>query len=252
MLKISVVTAVHNRAGTIGDALRSVSSQNYPSVEHIIQDGGSDDGTVQIIRSADCAAGLVSERDTGIYDAINRGIRRSTGDVVGLLHSDDLFADNHVLAAIAKAFSDPQVDGVYGDLHYVTRDNVDVVVRRWRAGHYLEGKLKWGWMPPHPTVYLRRHIYDRFGLYDGSFSIAADYDAMLRYLLVGKIRLAYLPQVLVKMRVGGASNSSLVHIVKKSAEDLRALRTYGVGGLATLAAKNLRKMPQFISARLLK
>jgi glycosyltransferase len=246
-MKISVVTAVFNSVETIGSAIASVQSQTYSDVEHVIQDGGSRDGTLELVRKvADTSAVIVSEKDDGIYDAINRGISRATGDVIGLMHSDDFYASNAVLAKIADAFADRSVQGVYGDLQYVAADNPARVVRHWRSGDFTHSRLRQGWMPPHPTLYLRREVFERFGLYDTSFQIAADYDAMLRYLVKGQIRLAYIPEVLVKMRLGGESNRSLGRIVLKSREDLRALRNNGVGGISTLAAKNLSKLGQFI------
>lgn len=246
-MKISVVTAVYNRAGTIGDAIHSVRAQTYSNVEHIIQDGGSTDGTIEIIHQiVNDNENVVSGKDFGIYDAINRGILRTTGDVVGLMHSDDLFAHDCVLAKVASAFEGLDVDGVYGDLEYVDAVDTARVVRYWRSGEYHPSLLKRGWMPPHPTVYLRRDVFERFGLYDTSFQIAADYDAMLRYLAKGHIKLAYIPEVLVKMRLGGESNRSLARILQKSREDLRALRMNGVGGWAGLASKNLSKVSQFI------
>jgi len=246
-MKISVVTAVLNRAETIRDTIDSVRAQNHDNVEHVIQDGGSRDGTLEIVRAAaDASAVIVSEKDEGIYDGINRGIGRATGDVIGLMHSDDFFASNAVLAKVADAFADPSIRGVYGDLQYIAADNPARVVRHWRSGEFNLAKLRQGWMPPHPTLYLRREVFDEHGLYDTSFSIAADYDAMLRYLAPGKIKLAYIPEVLVKMRLGGESNRSLGRILLKSREDLRALRRNGVGGISTLAAKNLSKLGQFI------
>lgn len=246
-MKISVVTAVFNRVGTIGDAIRSVQGQDFSHVQHVIQDGGSSDGTLETVRRmANDSTRLVSEPDGGIYDAINRGIARATGDVIGLMHSDDTFATPGVLSRVVAAFQDPAVDGVYGDLQYVSASEPNKVVRHWRSGEYRPSMLKRGWMPPHPTLYLRREVFERHGLYDTSFRIAADYDAMLRYLAKGKIKLAYIPEVLVKMRLGGESNRSLGRILQKSREDLRALRNNGVGGVGTLAAKNLSKLGQFI------
>lgn len=246
-MKISVVTAVYNRVDTIAEAIQSVGLQTYSELEHVIQDGGSSDGTLdEIARLANGTTIIVSERDTGIYDAINRGIQRATGHVIGLMHSDDFFATKCVLAKIADAFADPLIDGVYGDLQYVSAKDPTRVVRHWRAGEYNPSRLKRGWMPPHPTLYLRREVFDKHGAYDTSFSIAADYEAMLRYLVQGNLKLAYIPEVLVKMRLGGESNRSLERIVRKSREDLRALRKNGVGGIGTLAAKNFSKLGQFL------
>ena len=245
-MKISVVTAVYNRADTIAAAMESVQAQTYADVEHVIQDGGSRDGTLEAVRAAATPSTVVvSERDAGIYDAINRGIGNATGDVVGLMHSDDFFAHDGVLDRVAERFQDPGIDGVYGDLQYVSASDPSRVVRNWRSGEYTPDLLGKGWMPPHPTLYLRREVFERHGLYDTSFQIAADYDAMLRYLAKGRIRIAYIPEVLVKMRVGGESNRSLERILRKSAEDLRALRNNGVGGVGALIRKNTSKIGQF-------
>ena len=245
-MKISVVTAVYNRRATIGQSVESVATQTHSDIEHVIQDGGSTDGTLDILaRKSDPRIALLSESDAGIYDAINRGIQRTNGDIIGLMHSDDFFAAPDILARVATVMADPDIDGVYGDLDYVAADDTSRIIRRWRSGAYDAKKLGKGWMPPHPTLYLRREVFDKHGLYDTSFGIAADYDAMLRYLVKGQIKLAYIPDVMVKMRVGGESNKSLRKIVLKSQEDYRAIRRNGVGGLGTLAFKNLSKIQQF-------
>ncbi|MDU8913416.1 glycosyltransferase family 2 protein [Aestuariicoccus sp. MJ-SS9] len=245
-MKLSIVTAVYNRLDTISETLDSVAAQNYAEIEHVIQDGGSTDGTICAIAARqDPRISFVSEHDGGIYDAINRGISRATGDVIGLMHSDDFFPNDQVLARVAHALDDGNVDGVYGDLDYVSAKDTSRIIRRWRSGAYIPEKLAKGWMPPHPTLYLRREVFERHGLYDTSFRIAADYDAMLRYLAKGDIRLAYIPEVLVKMRIGGESNRSLAKILQKSREDYRAIRRNNVGGLGTLAMKNLSKVQQF-------
>lgn len=247
-MKISVVTAVFNRAGTIGQALDAVSHQTYGEIDHVIQDGGSTDGTLGILEQKSSAYTRVhSAPDAGIYDAINKGITRAEGGVIGLMHSDDFFADDQVLADVAELFEDPDVDGVYGDLQYVAAEDTTRVIRHWRSGPYDPRKLRHGWMPPHPTVYLRRKVFEEFGLYDTSYRIAADYDAMLRYMGKGGIRMAYLPRVLVKMRVGGESNRSLKHIILKSREDYRALRSNSMGGAGALVRKNLSKIGQFVN-----
>lgn len=244
--KISVITAVYNRVDTISDALASVAGQDYGEVEHIIQDGGSDDGTLDIlVNHQGPQVRLTSARDHGIYDAINRGMARATGDIVGLLHSDDFFADPGVLSRVAAAFADPDVDCVYGDLQYVSAGDTTRVIRHWISGPYSRHKLTRGWMPPHPTFYIRRSLLERHGNYDTGFQIAADYDAMLRWLWRHKLRPAYIPGVMVKMRMGGDSNRSLGRILRKSREDYRALRRNGVGGIGALALKNLSKIDQF-------
>ncbi len=245
-MKISVVTAVYNNRDTVGQALDSALRQTHRDVELVVIDGASTDGTQEVLQAyADRVGVLVSEPDRGIYDALNKGIARASGEVVGFLHSDDLFADERVLSRIAEAFADPNVDAVYGDLLYVRKDDPTKVVRTWRAGAFSPSRLAHGWMPPHPTLYVRRAAYQRLGGYDTSYRIAADYDCVLRLLGRGSLRAAYIPEVLVKMRVGGASNRSLKNILRKTREDYRALRVNGVGGFGALAWKNLSKLPQF-------
>jgi glycosyltransferase involved in cell wall biosynthesis len=245
-IRISVVTAVYNCRDTVAQAIESVLSQTYPDVETILIDGASTDGTLDVLlpyrQHLDV---FVSERDLGIYDALNKGIERASGDVVGFLHADDLFDNREVLLRVAEAFADPQVEAVYGDLVYVRHGNVDQVVRYWRAGQFEPSSLRRGWMPPHPTFYVRRRVYQRFGAFDTSYRIAADYESILRFLGRARIRAAYIPQVLVRMRVGGASNRSLSNILRKSREDLRALHTHGAGGVGTVLRKNLSKLSQF-------
>lgn len=243
-LTVSVITASYNRAATLGQALDSVAQQQGVRVEHIVIDGGSTDGSVELLRAQPGIAKLVTEPDSGIYDALNKGLARATGEVVGFLHADDFFTHERVLERVAAAFADPAVEAVYGDLDYVTRDATRVI-RRWRSGAYAPEKLAQGWMPPHPTLYLRRALYQRLGGFDTGFRIAADYEFMLRMFSAG-VRPAYLPEVLVKMRWGGESNRSLSRILRKSREDYAALRRHGVGGLWTLCRKNLGKLGQFL------
>lgn len=246
-LKISVVTAVYNRESTIAEAVRSVQAQSHDDVEHVVQDGGSTDGTLGLLHQlARAGTELESAPDAGLYHAINRGIARASGDVVGVMHSDDTFAADDILETVARTFANAGIDGVYGDLEYVSASDTSRVIRYWRSGGYEPRRLRRGWMPPHPTLYLRRDVFDRWGAYDTEFRISADYDAILRWLMRGDIRLAYVPRVFVKMRVGGASNASLGRILRKSGEDYRALRRNGVGGIGTLALKNLSKVGQFI------
>jgi glycosyltransferase involved in cell wall biosynthesis len=245
-MKLTIVTVVYNRAHSIAESLASVTSQTHTNLEHIVIDGGSSDGTPDIVRLLkDPRVVMVCEPDKGIYDALNKGIARATGDVIGLLHSDDVFADAQVLEKVARAFADPAVDAVFGDLDYVAAKDAGRVIRRWQAGPYTHGSLRRGWMPPHPTLFLRSAVIARLGPYDASYRIAGDYEAILRWFHKGRIQAAYIPAVLVKMRVGGESNGSLGRILRKSREDFRALRTHGVGGIGTLACKNLRKLPQF-------
>jgi glycosyltransferase involved in cell wall biosynthesis len=245
-MKISVVTAVRNGAATLPRMLSSLHLQSHANLEHVVQDGASTDGTIAVLRAHGLAGmALRSATDGGIYAAINAGIARATGDVIGLLHADDVLAGPDVLAQVADALRDPGVDGVYGDLQYVARDDPTRVIRHWRAGAFHKSALARGWMPPHPTLYLRREVFARAGLYDTSYRISGDYDAMLRFLTSGQVRLAYLPMVMVQMQLGGASNRSFGQMIRKSREDYRAIRANGVGGLGTLMGKNLSKLPQF-------
>ena len=188
---------------------------------------------------------LVSEPDEGIYDALNKGIKLATGDVIGLLHSDDIYFDENVLAKVALLFEEKNVGSVYGDLVYVDKKDTTKVFRYWKAGEFNENKLRKGWMPPHPSFFIRKEIYDRYGLYDTDFKIAADYDLILRFLGKHKISTLYLPEVLVKMRWGGKSNKSLSNIIQKSYEDYRALKKNTFNNpLLILFKKNLSKLPQ--------
>ena len=247
MLKISVITAVYNRADTIAHAVQSVQAQSWHNVEHVVIDGTSTDGTLQAVQACmNAHTVLVSEPDKGIYDALNKGLTRATGDVIGLMHSDDFYADNDVLQSVAAAFANPAVNAVYGDLDYVAKSDTSQIIRRWRSGEYSLTKLAHGWMPPHPTLYVRRSVIEQWGGFDTQFQIAADDDAMLRYFGKGKIYPAYIPRVLVKMRVGGESNRSLARIWLKSKEDYTALRRNGVGGMGALIWKNVSKLGQFL------
>lgn len=246
-MKFTIITAVYNRAATIGQAIESVALQSYRNVDHLIVDGASTDGTLQAIRARQLPnMRVISEKDAGIYDALNKGVGAAQGDVIGLMHSDDFFAHDNVLAKVAACFEATGADAVYGDLDYVSAKDPAHIIRHWRSGDFARQKLTRGWMPPHPALFVRREIFARFGAYDTSYQVAADYDAMLRWLWTGRIQVAYVPEVLVKMRVGGESNRSLGRILVKSHEDYRALRANGVGGIGTLAWKNISKLPQFL------
>ena len=248
-LKISVITAALNCAHTIGEAIESVRLQQGADVEHIVIDGGSDDGTLDVVtRAGGHLACVVSEPDRGIYDAINKGLARATGDIVGLLHADDHFAGTDVLADVARIFEDPSVDVVYGDLQYVSAQDTSKVVRHWCAGEFNPRRLARGWMIPHPTLYVRRRVFERIGTYDLRYKIASDYDYILRVLSAGGLGVAYLPRVMVRMRAGGMSNRTLRNLLRKSREDLRILRERQIGagwGLAALVWKNVGKVSQF-------
>lgn len=245
-MKISIITSVYNNQETIAEAINSVLSQTYSDIEYIIIDGGSTDDTVNIIKSyQNRLAAFISEPDKGIYDGLNKGIKLATGDVIGFLHSDDLYENNRVIEKVALAFIDNAIDSAYGDLTYVNKNDPTKIIRYWKSGKFLLNKLRNGWMPPHPTFFVKRKVYEQYGLFDTHFRIAADYDLMLRFLGKYQISTQYIPSVLIKMRVGGESNKSLKNVLRKSAEDLQAMKNNGIGGIFSLIIKNLSKLPQF-------
>jgi len=246
-MKISVITVCYNSAATIVDTVESVLAQTHPELEYLIIDGGSTDGTLDLLAPfRDRMAALVSEPDRGMYDAMNKGIARATGDVVAILNSDDVYAGAEVLARVADCFESSGADVVYGDLHYVTAD-LSAVVRDWRSGSYRPGQFKRGWHPPHPSFFVRRGVYAALGGFKSDLRIAADYEFMLRVLQAQGRTAAYLPEVLVKMRTGGASNRSVANIAKANYECYRAWRMNGYGVLTAGAAvlrKPLSKLKQ--------
>jgi glycosyltransferase len=247
-MKISVITAVYNRHETIGDALRSVFSQQNVDLETIVVDGDSTDGTSGVIsqfgNQVSCS---IREPDTGIYNALNKGLRAATGDVIGFLHADDWLADENVLADVSRLMDDPSVDGVYADLDYVDANNRNCVHRRWVSGAYDVRKFRRGWMPPHPTVYFRRGLYERFGLFNEDLRTAADYELLVRMMVRHGAKMAYLPRVTVKMRVGGASNASLANRLNANRDDRQAWLINGLKPPIGLRfTKPLRKLPQFL------
>jgi glycosyltransferase len=249
-ITISIVTATWNCASTLPDCLASVARQVYTNREHVIVDGASTDGTIDIInRNIDQIATFKSECDNGIYDALNKGIQLTTGDVVGFLHADDLYASDDVLSKIAQAFDDTTVCAVYGDLVYVSQQDTSKVIRRWQSNPFNQRDLGWGWMPAHPTLYVRRDWYSKFGGFDISYQISADYLSILKFFTQPAFKTKYIPDVLVTMRLGGASNKSIKAIIKKYEEDWRAMRSchFSIpGALRAIAWKSLSKLCQFL------
>ncbi len=244
-MKFSIITAVYNREKTIGDAIHCLQQQTFGDYEHIIIDGASRDGTVaEVERLADHRTRLVSEPDAGIYDAINKGVAMARGDIIGLLHSDDMFAHSRVLETVADRFACGRYLMTYSDLDYINKDS-GRTVRHWRAGSYHPRQLRRGWMPPHPTVFAARSMFEALGAYDTSYRIGADYEAMLRYFAVHGDKAAYIPETLVLMRTGGASNHSLRALLRKMSEDRRSMRQHGIGGWPTVLWKNASKIMQF-------
>ncbi len=243
-MKVSVITAVYNNRDTVEKALLSVKNQTYSDIEHIVIDGQSSDGSLDIVKSFDSVSKIVSEKDSGIYDALNKGIKLASGDIIGFLHADDFFADKNVVEKIVEKFYSEAPDGIYGDLVYVSKDTRKII-RYWKSQYFLPGYLKKGWMPPHPTLFLRKEVYDKIGLFDLSFSISADYEFVLRLFKNDDFLLLYLPGVITCMSWGGKSNRSLKNILIKMKEDYRAIRKHKIGGLEVLLRKNFSKINQF-------
>lgn len=245
VITVSIITVVFNREKTIRRAIESLNAQDYEYIEHIIVDGDSTDGTLNIVKdSISSGATLLSEPDTGIYNAINKGIGLATGDVIGVLHSDDYYPNATVISDVVTRFRSAPTDVVYGDLNYV-RGDAGKIIRRWKAGCFRRNKLFFGWMPPHPSVFVTRDVYDRFGRYDEKYKIAADYDFMARVFNSTTITTSYLARDLMNMTVGGASNNGIKQLRKKSSEDLIISRQFSSIPYLTLALKNLRKITQF-------
>ncbi|WP_026837173.1 glycosyltransferase family 2 protein [Gillisia sp. JM1] len=247
-MNISLITATYNSEATITGAIESINQQVFANVEWIIIDGASKDATLSIIKK-DFSGELkiVSEKDNGIYDALNKGIRMATGVVIGFVHSDDFLAKPNVLSKVALAFEDSKINGVYGDLQYVNKEDTSKLVRYWKSEQFTPDLLKKGWMPAHPTLFLRKEVYEKHGNFNLNYKIAADYDFMLRIFSDPDLNFKYLPMVFTKMRVGGASNRSLKNIKLKSQEDLKALRSNRIKNpLKVLAYKNFSKLGQFV------
>ena len=246
-LKISIITVAFNSAQTIADTVRSVKAQVGVEVEHIIVDGASKDDTLAVVRSVNAQARIISEPDNGIYDAMNKGIRLATGEIIGILNSDDYYTHDRVLAMVLERFQTTQCEGLYGDLVYVDSADTSKVVRTWRAGLFEKEHFLNGWMPPHPTFFVERAIYETYGLYETALRSSADYELMLRMLYRYEIDVQYIPDCLVCMRTGGQSNVSLRNRLKANREDRLAWKMNALTPrFYTTWLKPIRKIPQFI------
>jgi glycosyltransferase len=248
-MKISIITATYNSEKTIGKTIRSIEAQSYKNVELIVIDNVSTDNTIDIIKSINIPnCKIISEKDKGIYDALNKGIRNSTGDIIGFLHSDDEFYNELVLDSVYKGFSESQVDTIYGNGILISGTS-GKLVRNWISGDFSIEKLKNGWMPMHPTFYVKRHVYETYGLFSEDFKISADYDLILRLLLGKRISTYYINSRLVIMKLGGAS-TSLKNIYKKWKEDWIIMKKHGLNPWSALFIKNTSKIKQFLNKKI--
>jgi glycosyltransferase involved in cell wall biosynthesis len=238
---LSLITVVFNGASTLEHTIRSFLEQTYRNLEFIVVDGGSTDGTLDILREYDEHIDYwVSEKDAGIYDAMNKGIALASGSIIGFINSDDFYVSSNVLANVAKVFANKSVDVCYGDLCYVKQFDTLKVVRYWKSSDFSLNSFEMGWCPPHPTFFVRREIYERYGMFDLSFKIAADVELMMRFLEVHRVCARYIPVLLVKMRMGGTTNRSLSNILKQNKEILRALKSHGLrSSIVRLMGKKL-------------
>ena len=246
-MKVSIITITYNAGQTLESCIRSVAAQSWHDTEYIVVDGGSDDGSVSVIRKhEEKITRWVSEPDKGIYDAMNKGLAMATGDVAGFLHADDLYSDPDAVQKIVRLMEREKSDACYADLVYVDSSSTDKAVRKWKSGEYEPGAFLNGWMPPHPTFFVRKEIYDKHGGYRLDLGTAADYELMLRLIHKIGIHVSYLPETIIKMRTGGQSNASLKHRLKANRMDRKA---WAVNGLKprphTLLMKPLRKVVQY-------
>lgn len=213
-MKVSIITVCFNSEATIRDTFNSINNQTYKNIEHIIVDGASTDATVKIVNECAGTSNLkiISEKDNGIYDAMNKGIKMATGDIISILNSDDVFNNNNVLEDVVAAFKASEAAIIYGDLYYVSKNDINKIIRYWKSSAYKEHAFLKGWHPPHPTLFIKKEVYNKYGLFDKSLTISSDFELMLRFIEKLKVKTLYINKVLVRMRVGGISNKSLKNI----------------------------------------
>ncbi len=246
-MKISVVTVVLNAASTIEQTMDSVQGQNHDEIEHIVIDGGSTDGTNEILqRHADKISRLMIEPDKGIYDAMNKGIAMATGDIIGFLNADDVFDNDSILSKICNVFSDQTIMAAYANLVYVKSDDIHNVVRYWQSQDYRPGLFEKGWMPAHPTFYVRREIYEKYGGFDLNYQFHADYAITAKFMAVKQIKTKFVAETWVRMRMGGSSNRSLANIIRGNLESYDACKKLGLNmSPMYFVTKFLMRLPQF-------
>jgi len=247
-MKISVITVAFNAARTIGETLDSVAAQSHPDVEHIVVDGASTDGTLAVVeRHGQRVARLVSEPDHGIYDAMNKGLRLATGDVIGFLNADDVYADSSVLARVSENMETEGLDALFGDAEFVSPERPHRPLRRYRSESFHPGRIAWGWMPAHPTLFLRRAVYERFGGFRAEYRIAGDFELVARMFYGDTLKYRHVPEVLVRMRTGGISTGGWRNTLLLNREVLRACRENGIStSLPRILLKYPAKLLEFI------
>jgi glycosyltransferase involved in cell wall biosynthesis len=246
--KVSIITICYNAAATIEDTIQSVLRQDYPQLEYIIKDAGSTDDTLKIVaKYKERIAQVIVEKDKGLYDGLNRGIDAASGEVIGFLHSDDFYIHDKVISDVVSVFDKEKCDAVYADLYYVDRKDTKKIIRKWKSGKYKEGLFLEGWMPPHPTFFVKKECYSRYGVFNLELKSAADYELMLRFIHKHKIRLGYLPEYIIKMRAGGKSNVSLANRIFANKEDRFAWKINDLSPkFYTLTWKPIRKIFQYL------
>ncbi len=249
-MKVSIITVTYNSAKYVEDCIHSIIRQTYKNIEYIVVDGDSTDGTVDIIQKfSPYISKWISEEDNGMYDALNKGMQLATGDVIGILNSDDVLASADVISEIVNCFEKNNVDSLYGDLVYVDPHDLQKVLRFWKGLPYDRRRFKYGWMPAHPTFYIRRDLIEKYGCYESHYFTAADFEFMSRYLFRFRISSCYLPKLIVKMRVGGASNESISRRLRANRRDYLAMKKNKIPfPLIVSILKPLIKMPQFYNA----
>jgi len=246
-MKLSIITVVLNNVDTIEETILSVLSQVYQDFEYIIIDGGSSDGTHNILaKYAENVDKMVSEPDNGIYDAMNKGINMAKGDIIGFLNADDVYADKDILEQVASTFDDTDIDACYADLVYVGQNNLNKIVRYWRSQSYRDGLFEKGWMPAHPTFFVRRSVYEKYGSFDLNYHFQSDFELTMRFLAIHKIRSIYIPRVFVKMRMGGVTNNRLSNIIRGNLEAYHACKKHGLSVTPLFFIKKIgSRIPQY-------
>lgn len=239
-MKISIITAVYNAKETIGDCLRSIINQSHNDIEMIVIDGGSTDGTLDVIKQYESEKlTCISEPDNGIYDAMNKGLKRATGDVIGFLNADDFYAHNNVLKNVAETLEKEDADSCYGELLYVHKDNLEKVIRYWKSRPYKKGLLEKGWFPAHPTFFVKRKIYETYGYFNTNFQFSSDVELMVRFLGKHEISTVFIKNIFIKMRYGGKSNQSAINIARSVWECYKAMKVNSMNISILYIAKTL-------------